>query len=213
MMSEKPKETIYRYLTPGSTIHSNAESRRYALHGLMTDGTLTHSTPTPPGLTSVLDRNITRMQERRAQEERQATLSERMSDSITGFAGSMTFVIIHAVAYGTWIAVNVGVIPGLRPFDPSFVMLAMEASVEAIFLSTFVLISQNRMMGAAAKQSDLDLQINLLAEHELTRLVSLVHAMAKKMGVDPVDETEIAEIKQDVSPEAVLSGLQAADGK
>jgi uncharacterized membrane protein len=69
------------------------------------------------------------------------------------------------------------------------------------------------MMGAAAKQSDLDLQINLLAEHELTRLVSLVHAMAKKMGVDPVDETEIAEIKQDVSPEAVLSGLQAADGK
>jgi uncharacterized membrane protein len=163
--------------------------------------------------TSVLDRNITRMQERRAQEERQATLSERMSDSITGFAGSMTFVIIHAVAYGTWIAVNVGVIPGLRPFDPSFVMLAMEASVEAIFLSTFVLISQNRMMGAAAKQSDLDLQINLLAEHELTRLVSLVHAMAKKMGVDVVDETEIAEIKQDVSPEAVLSGLQAAGGK
>jgi uncharacterized membrane protein len=165
----------------------------------MTNSTLTHSTPTPPGLTSVLDRNITRMQEQRAQEERQATLSERMSDSITSFAGSMTFVIIHAVAYGTWIAVNVGLIPGLRPFDPSFVMLAMEAS-------------QNRMMGAAAKQSDLDLQINLLAEHELTRLVSLVHAMAKKMGVDVVDEAEIAEIKQDVSPEAVLSGLALGTG-
>jgi uncharacterized membrane protein len=179
----------------------------------MTSSTLTHASPTPPGLTSVMDRNITRMQERRAQEERQATLSERMSDAITSFAGSMTFVIIHALAYGIWIAVNVGVVPGLKPFDPSFVMLAMEASVEAIFLSTFVLISQNRMMSAAAKQSDLDLQINLLAEHELTRLVSLVDAMARKMGVDVADETELAEIKQDVSPEAVLDGLEAADRK
>jgi uncharacterized membrane protein len=83
----------------------------------------------------------------------------------------------------------------------------MEASVEAIFLSTFVLISQNRMMGSAAQQSDLDLQINLLAEHELTRLVSIVDAMAKKMGVDVVPADELEEIKEDVSPEAVLDGL------
>jgi uncharacterized membrane protein len=150
------------------------------------------------------------MQERRAQEEHLATLSERVSDRITRFAGSMTFVLIHAVAYGTWIGINVEIIPGLEPFDPSFVMLAMEASVEAIFLSTFVLISQNRMMSAAAKQSDLDLQINLLSEHELTRLVAMVEAMAKQMGVNTPDEGELAEIKQDVSPEAVLDGLDAA---
>jgi uncharacterized membrane protein len=177
----------------------------------MTSSTLTHPAPTPPGLTSVLDRNIVRMQEHRAREERQATLSERVSDAITHFAGSMTFVIIHAVAYGAWIAVNTGIIPGLKPFDPSFVMLAMEASVEAIFLSTFVLISQNRMMGAAAKQSDLDLQINLLTEHELTRLVSLVDAMARKMGVEVSNEQEMSEIKEDVSPEAVLDALKAVD--
>jgi len=154
-----------------------------------------------------------RMQEQRQREERKASLSERISDRITRFAGSMTFVVIHALAYGTWIAINLGVVPGLRPFDPSFVVLAMEASVEAIFLSTFVLISQNRMMGAAAKQSDLDLQINLLAEHELTRLVSLVDAMAQKMGVDVVDRDEMEEIKQDVSPEAVLDGLQATEAR
>jgi uncharacterized membrane protein len=189
------------------------DKSRYAEDNLMINSTLTHAAPTPPGMTSVLDRNINRMQERRAQEERKATLSERMSDAITKFAGSMTFVIIHAVAYGTWIALNLGAIPGLRPFDPSFVMLAMEASVEAIFLSTFVLISQNRMMGAAAKQSDLDLQINLLAEHELTRLVSLVDAMARKMGVDVPNEEEMAEIKRDVSPEAVLDGIEAVDQK
>ena len=179
----------------------------------MNDDPLTHPIPTPPGLGSVLSRNIVRMQQQRAQEEAQATLSERVSDRITRFAGSMTFVLIHAIAYGLWIAVNLGIVPGLRPFDPSFVVLAMEASVEAIFLSTFVLISQNRMMGAAARQSDLDLQINLLAEHELTRLVALVDAIARKMDVEAIAPEELDEIKQDVSPEAVLGGLEASEPK
>lgn len=152
-----------------------------------------------------------RMRELQAREEAQARFSERLSDAITRFAGSMTFVAIHAAAYGAWIIVNLGAIPGVRPFDPSFVMLAMEASVEAIFLSTFVLISQNRMMGAAARQSELDLQINLLAEHELTRLVALVDAVAKKLGVEAVAPGELDEIKQDVSPEAVLDGLADDD--
>ena len=168
---------------------------------------LTHPVPTPPGLSSVLARNMARMDERRARDAAAASLSEKISDRITRFAGSMTFVAVHAVAYGAWLAVNLDVVPGVRPFDPSFVVLAMEASVEAIFLSTFVLISQNRMMSAAARQSDLDLQINLLAEHELTRMVKLVDAMATKMGVDVVDREELLEIEEDVSPEAVLDGL------
>jgi uncharacterized membrane protein len=171
------------------------------------DEAITHQAPSPPGLGSVLSRNMARMEERRTREEANASLSERVSDAITRFAGSMTFVIIHAAIYGAWLAINLGVVPGIKPFDPSFVVLAMEASVEAIFLSTFVLISQNRMMGAAAKQSDLDLQINLLAEHELTRMVALVDAMAKKMGVAVIPADELAEIEQDVSPEAVLDGL------
>lgn len=150
------------------------------------------------------------MRERRQQEDARASLSERLSDRITSFAGSMTFVVIHAIAYGAWIAANLGWVPGMKPFDPSFVILAMEASVEAIFLSTFVLISQNRMMGAAAKQSDLDVQINLLSEHELTRLVKLVDAMAQKMGVEAIGRSELEEIEQDVSPEVVLDNLNAS---
>jgi uncharacterized membrane protein len=177
------------------------------------DTALTHPLPVPPGLTSVLDRNIRRMRERRQQEDAEAKLSDRISDRITSFAGSMTFVAIHAVAYGAWIAVNLNIVPGVRAFDPSFVMLAMEASVEAIFLSTFVLISQNRMMGAAARQSDLDLQINLLTEHELTRLVSLVDAIALKMGIEVDERADLEEIKQDVSPEAVLDQLRNGAGK
>jgi uncharacterized membrane protein len=93
----------------------------------------------------------------------------------------MRFVYLHLLLYGAWIAVNLGWTP-LKPFDPSFVILAMEASVEAIFLSTFVLITQNRMAALADRRADLDLQVSLLTEHEVTRVVTLVTAMAERMG-------------------------------
>jgi uncharacterized membrane protein len=121
----------------------------------------------------------------------------------------MPFVYLHAVLFGGWILVNTGVVPRLRPFDPfPFVMLAMWASVEAIFLSTFVLISQNRMAALADKRADLDLQISLLSEHELTRVLTLVDAMAERMGIQPCDAAEVAKLKEDVNPEAVLHEIE-----
>jgi uncharacterized membrane protein len=106
--------------------------------------------------------------------------------------------------------VNLGWVPGVPAWDPSFVVLAMVASVEAIFLSTFVLISQNRMAAAADKRADLDLQISLLAEHEVTRLVMLVSGIAERMGVKTDADADLQEITQDVAPEAVLDQLEAA---
>jgi uncharacterized membrane protein len=110
--------------------------------------------------------------------------------------------------FGFWIVANLGWIPGVPQWDESFVILAMWASVEAIFLSTFVLISQNRMQAAADKRADLDLQISLLAEHEITKLASLVSAMAEKMGVSEVHDPEVQEIRQNVAPEAVLDEIE-----
>ena len=89
----------------------------------------------------------------------------------------------------------------------------MWASVEAIFLSTFVLISQNRMQAAADKRADLDLQISLLAEHEITKLAKLVAAMAERMGGRVEGDEERAEIQQNVAPEAVLDEIEATDGQ
>jgi uncharacterized membrane protein len=97
---------------------------------------------------------------------------------------------------------------GLKPFDPSFVILAMEASVEAIFLSTFVLISQNRSNALADKRADLDLHVSLLAEHEITRILSIVNMMAKKMDINPEDMPEINELVKDVKPEKVLDTIE-----
>jgi uncharacterized membrane protein len=87
----------------------------------------------------------------------------------------------------------------------------MMASVEAIFLSTFVLISQNRMAAAADKRADLDLQVSLLAEHEITRLVTLVSGIVDRMGVRTEADADLDEITQDVAPEAVLDEIEAAE--
>jgi uncharacterized membrane protein len=168
----------------------------------------TYPPPQPSGLSPVLERNIQALQLRRRREEKEATVEERVAEAITRFTGSMRFVYLHLAFFGIWIVANLGWVPGIPAWDPSFVVLAMVASVEAIFLSTFVLISQNRMAAAADKRADLDLQISLLAEHEVTRLVTLLSGIADRMGVETEADADLEEITRDVAPEAVLDELE-----
>jgi uncharacterized membrane protein len=171
----------------------------------------TYPPPQAAGLSPVLERNIRALQRRREREEAEAGAEERVAEAITRFTGSMRFVYLHLALFGSWIAANLGWVPGVPAWDPSFVVLAMIASVEAIFLSTFVLISQNRMSAAADKRADLDLQVSLLAEHEVTRLVTLVSGIADRLGVRTEADPELGEIERDVAPEAVLDELEAAE--
>jgi uncharacterized membrane protein len=166
--------------------------------------------PRPKELSSALRRNIEALRQRREQELLAEGWEERVADAITRFTGSMRFVYLHLVLYGLWIAANL--IPHLPHFDPTFVILAMEASVEAIFLSTFVLISQNRTMAATHKRDNLDLHVNLLAEHELTRLVTMVAAIAEKLEVRTAADSELGDITKDVAPETVLSEIEQQGG-
>ena len=165
-----------------------------------------------PELAGVVHRNIRALLEVRKEFERRKRPDQRIADAVTGFAGSMYSVLLHAVFFGGWIIVNLGRIPGVRPWDPfPFVMLAMFASVEAIFLTTFVLVSQNRMAELSEKRADLDLQINLLAEHEVTRLVELTDAIALHLGVPLPRVSGIEELKRDVPPELVLKEIEDAE--
>jgi uncharacterized membrane protein len=165
--------------------------------------------PSPNGLASVLERNIRALEERRRREEADASREARLAEAITRFTGSMTFVYIHLAVVVTWVAINLGWIPGVPRFDRTFVIMATWASVEAIFLSTFVLISQNRQAAAADRRADLDLQISLLAEHEITRTLKLVSAIAARMDVHEARDPELSELHRDVAPEAVLDELAA----
>jgi uncharacterized membrane protein len=162
-----------------------------------------------PGLAHVVERNIEALLLHRRAQEGDRTQQERIADAITRFTGSMRFVYIHLALFGAWIAINLGWIPGIPRFDPSFVVLAMVASVEAIFLATFVLISQNRMAALADRRADLDLQISLLAEHEITRLITLVTAIAARLELDAAQNPELAELSQDVAPEKVMEKMEA----
>jgi uncharacterized membrane protein len=175
----------------------------------MTAATPTVPPPRPRNLSSSLRRNIEALERRRRQESASATRQERLAEAITSFTGSMRFVYLHLALYAVWILVNLGAVPGIPKFDPSFVILAMEASVEAIFLSTFVLISQNRTAAAADKRADLDLHISLLTEHELTKLTEVVTAIAARLDVQLGADAEIEEVKKDVAPEAVLDEIDA----
>lgn len=159
----------------------------------------------PSALSGTLRENITALAEREAAESAGAPWSERAARQITAFSGSMIFVWLHVAIVALWIALNIGWLPGPR-FDPSFVILASAASVEAIFLSTFVLISQNRMAALADRRADLDLHISLLTEHELTRLAELLHRVAERLEVK-VDCAELSEIERDVVAGEVLDEI------
>jgi uncharacterized membrane protein len=158
-------------------------------------------------MAGVVNRNIRAVIERQKAEQKRIPFEIRLADGITRFTGSMSFVYIHLVLFGVWIACNLPGTP-LPKFDPSFVVLAMVASVEAIFLSTFVLISQNRMAAQAARRADLDLQVSLLAEHEVTQLITMVKAIAQRLELEVANDPELPELERDVAPEQVLDVIE-----
>ncbi|HZZ86184.1 MAG TPA: DUF1003 domain-containing protein [Anaeromyxobacteraceae bacterium] len=164
-----------------------------------------------PRLAGVVERNIEAMLRRRAKEQRDRPAEVRTADRITAFAGSMRFVYLHLAVFGAWIALNLPWSPWR--FDRTLVLLGTGASLEAIFLSTFILISQNRMSALADQRADLDLQVSLLAEHEVTRLIRLVSAIAERLGVEESRNPELGELKRDIRPEAVLDTLERTEDR
>jgi uncharacterized membrane protein len=157
-----------------------------------------------PSIAPVVERNIRALLSKRQNEERKLPWHEKLATMVTDFTGSIHFVALHLLIYGFWIVINLGWIPAVPRFDPTFVILAMVASVESIFLSTFILMTQNRMMTQADRRADLNLQISLLAEHEVTRLITLTKDVAKKIGVPQGDEQELEQLEHDVAPEQML---------
>jgi uncharacterized membrane protein len=113
------------------------------------------------------------------------TLTERASDAITKFIGSTAFLLLQVLLVLTWSAINLGLIPRVRAFDPfPFGILALVISSESVVLTIFVLISQNRMARQAEKRSHLDLQVGMLAEQELTAVLQMQHKICQRLGID-----------------------------
>jgi uncharacterized membrane protein len=132
---------------------------------------------------------VVRLPHERVQFARMRSSQDRVADAITSFAGTMGFVYLHAVWFTVWIALNEGLLGKAGVFDPyPFGLLTMIVSLEAIFLSTFVMVSQNRQAARENVRADLDFETNLRSE------VWSVH-VGKALGLDPLEiEQHVQEI-------------------
>jgi uncharacterized membrane protein len=161
-----------------------------------------------PALSNVIERNIRTIIHLRLKEARERSLQDQIADIITSVSGRMVFVYVHIVWFGVWIAFNTGKF-GLAPFDPfPYGLLTMIVSLEAIFLSTFVLISQNRLSREAENRAELDMHIGLMTEHELTRVLCMLDAIQNKLGIENDKDSELADLEMETRPEDVLAEIE-----
>ncbi len=156
---------------------------------------------------NVVERNVRALVRHAAQQEHAKSTADRIAATISSFVGSMSFITFHAVAFGVWAAIDMGWIPAIHNFDPSFTKLGTFASVEAIFIATFVLIAQNRMAEQEEIRNHLDVQVSLLNEHETTHILRLVAAMSDKMGLSEARDPEIQELLRDVQPQEMIDRI------
>lgn len=155
--------------------------------------------PRPPGSEAAPSARASIEAVVRLEEEslRERSLGERISDRITGLIGRLSFVVGHLVVMLAWFAVNLGLLPGVRPFDPfPFGILTLIVSGEGVLLALFILISQNRMARQADLRAHLTLQISLLAEKESTRMLQILETLSGRVGLVAPDE----EVRHLVTP-------------
>jgi uncharacterized membrane protein len=177
-----------------------------------------HTVPIPDNSTGdnarphPVSENISRIVDLEEAARRDLTGSERVSKVITDFAGSLRFVILHIAVFAGWTSWNTLAPQNLR-FDPfPFGLMTMLVSLEGVFLATFVLISQNRMMAQSERRDHLGLQVNLLTEQELTMVLRMLRQWFEHAGMPPppdhqhrveelMEETNVSEVMQRIDEE------------
>ena len=150
-------------------------------------------------------RQIARLEE---QQLHARSASERIAGAVTRAAGTAVFAVAHLVWFASWILINSARVARIKPFDPyPFNLLTMIVSLEAIFLSIWILISQNQMTRQADRRAHLDLQVNLLAEQESTATLRAVHGIAQHLGVDPAMYLPDAPLAEETDIEHLASRM------
>ena len=176
---------------------SNEEPKKKMIPG---EGTLTATT---------IQKNIETILELEKQAVQSRSPAEHIADKVTTFAGSTPFIIIHMVWFGSWIIINGGLIPLIPRFDPfPYSFLTLVVSLEAIFLTLLVLMTQNRMTKEADKRAHLDLQINLLGEQESTLTLRMVQKIAKHLGLEIEEDESISALCEDTDVNNVAKTLE-----
>jgi uncharacterized membrane protein len=136
---------------------------------------------------------------------------DRIADRITALSGSMPFVYLHIVWFGVWIGLNLG-LAGPAPFDPfPFGLLTMLVSLEAIFLATFVLISQNRQALRSDQRAKIDLQLNVISEQEVTTILRVLDLISSHLGVDLSADPDLHAMEQATDLAGLMDEIDEAE--
>jgi len=155
-------------------------------------------------------RNVECIRELEEAAKGEQTNTDRVADAIANFCGSMTFVWVHLIWFGGWILVNA--VPGLPHIDPfPFTFLTLVVSLEAIFLSTFILISQNHDAKISERRNNLDLQINLLSEQENTQMLRILRAVAEKVGATLEPAKEVEALTEETKPQELVNQIKQVE--
>ena len=166
----------------------------------------------PRTVEDVTERNVQTILELEEAAKANRSEANRLADLIAHFCGSMTFVWVHVVWFAGWVLANS--LPGIRHFDPfPFTFLTLVVSLEAIFLSTFILISQNHETALSERRNQLDLQINLLTEQENTKMLRMLERIAEKVGVRTDDDPTLQVLDQATHPEKLVEQIERASPK
>lgn len=168
--------------------------------------------PKPVTLEEATAQNVQSVHQLQRAADASRSFSENVSQTIAGFCGSFPFFVIHAAWFGAWILWNV--IPGTSHFDAfPFSLLVLVVSLEAIFLSAFILNSENTAKKHADRRSHLDLQINLLAEQENTKMLLLAGRIAERLGIPAGDDPTLEVLEAATRPDHLAEQIEEAGEK
>ena len=171
------------------------------------------SDPAARETAGLVRKNIQSLLDMRRERDKQRTTEQRFADAVREFMGTMRFAYVWGGLVVAWVAADHGWLPGVPRFDPyPYPLLATITSVGALFLSTFILASQNRMNEIDDQRAELNVQISLLAEHEVTQLIHLVESIAIRVGARQDPDPVLDELKQDVDPLQVIKEIDKAKG-
>lgn len=153
------------------------------------------------------EHNVVAIAQLEAAANARRTRSDLIADKIADFCGRMSFVWVHLIWFGLWIGLNE--FPHIRHIDPfPFQFLTLVVSLEAIFLTTFIMISQNRQGRIADRRNQLDLQINLLAEQENSKMLAMLDAIMTRLGIDDTDP-DVQILEEATQPERLVEQIEA----
>jgi len=145
----------------------------------------------------------------KAKADANRTAMEKLADWMTDSFGSMGFLIFNAVFFAVWLIINTGKIKTLPVFDPfPFSLLTTIVSLEAIILAIFVLISQNRSVKVDDLREEIHLQVNLIAEKEVTKIMKMMALLLEKHGVDLTQDPELKRLLKPISEEEIQKTLE-----